>query len=281
MEKENKFKYPPQLPLEISKVTGNIYLASGGAGANAGFYIGKDSILAIDAKMTPEASAQMLEKLKAISDNPIKYIVITHSDLDHVNGLASFPAGITIISHENTKKEMEQAFSDPALSALRAYVPNKTYTGSMQIDFEDKKIMLYNFAPGHTSGDTVILFKEEKVAFIGDLFFMGRDPLVHVAKNGSSQGLIQNLRSILSLDADKFVSGHSIVVSKKEIEALTNSLVEKRQKVADLLKQGKTLDEIKTELKVVEMQMPPGRPRFPSLVEVMVMEIMEKAREGP
>ena len=277
MENENKpVQWPVMLPLEISRVTGNIYRAEGGTVANTGFYIGKDSILAIDSKMTTEASAEMLDRMKTFSDKPVTHMILTHSDRDHVNGLAAFPAGMTIISHKNTKKEMEKAFLDPPCAQLRAYIPNRTYTDDLELDFSGIKIMLYHFGPAHTSGDTVVLFSEERTAFIGDLFFMGRDPLVHLEKNGSSQGLIKNLKSILLLEADRFISGHSMIVSKKEIEGLMNSLIEKRQKVGDMLKRGKTLDEIKTEFKVVKIQMSPGRPGFPSLVEVMVSEIREE-----
>ncbi len=263
-------------PLEVSNVTGNIYLATGGAGANTGFYVGKEGILAVDSKMTKDASSQMLADMKTASDMPVKYMIITHSDLDHVNGLDAFPSGMTIISHENVKLDMEKAFSDPALASLRPYIPKTTYKDEIEMDFEGKKIKLIHFGPGHTSGDTVVLFREERTAFIGDLFFLDREPIVHLAKKGSTFGLINNLKSILALEADRFISGHSRIVSKIEIEALMERLIERKVKVQTMLADGRTIEDIKTEFRVAEIPVPPGRQRFPSFVEVMAMEITGK-----
>jgi glyoxylase-like metal-dependent hydrolase (beta-lactamase superfamily II) len=135
---------------------------------------------------------------------------------------------------------------------------------------------LYHFGPAHTSGDVVVYFPEQKVAFLGDLIFLGRDPLIHRHKNGSSFGLVKTLKSILKLDADTFVHGHGDIASSADIKGLIKSLEDKQANIKALIKGGKSLDEIKKIFKVQDRPVRPGRRRWPSLVETIYLELTEK-----
>ncbi len=172
---------------------------------------------------------------------------------------------------------MEEAFKDEKMAGLRAYLPTQTYGSDMQLRIPMPEgglalVSLYHFGPAHTSGDTVILFHNEKAAFIGDLAFVGRDPLIHRQKGGTPSGYIETLKKIIALPADTYLSGHADPLSKDDLRALLKTLEEKMAKVKELVAQGKTLEEIKTALGV---QTPAGS-RWPSLVEVMFLELTEK-----
>ena len=117
---------PPKqevLPVSVQNVKGKIYQLKGGTGANTGFFIGEKKVLTIDAKMTEDAAKQMIAEIKKLTLNPISYIVLTHSDGDHVNGLVGFPQGTNIISHEKTRVHMDKDFQS---AQQRAYLPNIT-----------------------------------------------------------------------------------------------------------------------------------------------------------
>jgi cyclase len=111
------------------------------------------------------------------------------------------------------------------------------------------------------------------VAFIGDLAFIGRDPLIHRDKGGTSLGLVRALTSLLALDADLYVPGHNPPLTKPDIDQLGRSIADKRAKVADLVAQGKSLDEIKAAFGIGPETAPPGARRWPSLVEVIYQEL--------
>jgi cyclase len=96
--------------ISVEKTRGNIYQIKGGAGANTGFAVGEKNVVVIDAKMTEESGRQMVDAIKNLTPLPIKWIMITHSDQDHVNGLVGFPHGIPIIAQENTRVHMDKAF---------------------------------------------------------------------------------------------------------------------------------------------------------------------------
>jgi cyclase len=266
-------QWPSQEPVASRKIKGEIYLVTGGSGANTGFFIGEKEVVAVDAKMTEESAKDMIAEIRKRTPNPVRYVLLTHSDRDHVNGLSAFPRDATVVSHENTRKDMDAAFKE---ENLRAHLPAVTFPDRATLFSGYTQIELFFFGPAHTSGDVVVLFPGEKVAFVGDLLTVGRDPLVHLAKNGSSYGLVKDLKSILELDADTFLSGHSGVAGRAEIEAEIRSVEEKQVKIKALVDQGKTLDEVKKALGVEEGPMQPGQFRFMSLPEVIYRELTEK-----
>jgi len=260
--------------LSIQNVRGNIYEVKGGDGANTGFFIGKKEVVIVDAKMTEDAAKQMIWAIRKMTSHPIKHIIITHSDRDHVNGLVGFPQGLTIVSHENTRIHMDKAFQS---AKERAYLPDITFSDKLSLycadDIKSKGIDLLYFGPAHTDGDIVVYFPDEKVAFIGDLIFIGRDQLIHRHKNGSSYGLVKVLKSILNLDAEVFVNGHGDPASRKDIHNHIKNIEDKQIRIKELMKDGKTLDEIKKIYNISDKSAQPGAMVWPGMVETIYLEL--------
>ncbi len=261
-------------PLSAVRIKDHLYWLKGGVMANSGFYVGTNDVTVIDVKMTPEGAKAMLAEIAKITPKPIGTIILTHSDGDHVNGLIAFPAGLRIIASENAKKEMEEAFKDEKMAAYRAYLPTVTFKSGQEFRPEGLPARLYSFGPAHTSGDTVVFFPQERTAFVGDLVFLGRDPLVHRQKGGTSFGLVRSLESILKLEADVFISGHNDPETKAEIRGELISIQDKQAKIKDMIAAGKTLADIQGAFGIEEP--PAGGRRWPSLVEVIYLDITEK-----
>ncbi|MGC9973328.1 MAG: MBL fold metallo-hydrolase [Bryobacteraceae bacterium] len=266
---------PQPVPLAAAQLKDGVYWVKGGSGANTGFIIGRKAVIVIDAKMTEESAQAMLAEIRKLTPNPVKYVVLTHSDGDHVNGLSAFPKGVTVVAQANTRKDMEAAFQDPKFSALVPYLPSETLSSDRPLNIDGARVSLLHFGPAHTSGDLVVFLPDQKIAFVGDLAFVGRDPLVHRQKGGNSFGLAETLKKILALDADTFISGHSDPLTKADIQALLASIQEKQAKVKALVQQGKSLDEVKAAFGIAEAPGQPGR-RWPSFVEVIYLDLTEK-----
>lgn len=259
---------PQMPPVEAENIRGGLYLVRGGSGAHAAFYVSDAGVLLIDAKMTPESGAAMAAAAKAVAE-PLHAVVLTHSDGDHINGLPGFPKGLPIIAHEETKTDVEAAAD--GLPALKDYIPTRTFTSSLDLEPEGFNVRLLNFGPAHTSGDAVVFFPEERAAFVGDLIFIGRDPLIHRHKGGNSFGLVKTLKALTELDADVYLSGHADPVSKSDVEDILRSIEDRQAKVKTLVEAGKTLDEVKEAFGIEDA---PGR-RWPSLVEIIYLELTE------
>ena len=264
-----------QSALTSEKIADNIYIVRGGV-ANTGFVVGEKGVLAIDAEMTADSAKQMIGEIGKVTSKPLTKIFLTHSDGDHVSGLTGFPQGLEIISSAKAREEMADSFQAPEMQELRAYLPTRTFTDRMDVDFPPERIQLLQFGPAHTSGDAVAFFPARKLAFVGDLVFIGRDPLIHRAKGGSSSGLIKTLQALLKLNADRYVPGHGNIVSKGDIETELKNLQEKQEKVKSMIREGKSLAEVKDAFGIKDGPAKPGGFRFPSLVETIYLELSEK-----
>lgn len=267
--------FAQQGALTAEKLAENIYLVKGGL-ANTGFIVGEKGVAAIDAQMTAASAQQMIEEIKKITPKPLTTLILTHSDADHVNGTAGFPRGIEVVAGAGAKKEMEEAFKAPDAQALQPYLPTKTFSDKMDLDLGTERIRLIHFGPAHTSGDIVVFIPARKLAFVGDLFFAGRDPLIHRSKGGTSEGVIRTLQALLDLEAERYVPGHGAVATKPDIERSLKDLQEKKAKVSAMVREGKSLDDVKQAFGISTAPAKPGGMSFPSLVEVMYLELSGK-----
>jgi cyclase len=240
-------------PVRLEKLSGNLYQILGGRGANGGVYIGDSGVLVIDAKMTQESVNQTIGEIQKITDRPIKYLVNTHSDGDHIAGNRFFPLDITIVAHENCREEFfhprgngePSTWNDPELAP---FVPSLTYRDKMDIYLGTKKIELWYFGIGHTKGDTVVYFPGEKIAFLGDQIFMGRPQLIHSYKGGNSFEHVKTLRKMLdTIAAVRFCSGHSDPIDRTTVEHHIEEIKSIQAKIKSLVEQGKSLEEVKEE----------------------------------
>ena len=262
---------PPAPPLAVRQVRGNVYEVTGGAIDNTGFYLGAKEVLVIDAKMTTEATRETVARIRKLTPKPIAFVALTHSDRDHVDGLPGYPPAARVIAHANARRDMDAAFKD---AARRAYLPALTFTDELDLHLAGGAARLLYFGPAHTNGDVVVFFPAEKVAFVGDLVFLGRDPLIHrEKKGGSSAGLVKALQAVLKLDADIFLNGHGRPATRADLQALIAKIEDTRSKVKALVAKRKTLAEVKRALKDEPKPVPPGGQRWPSLVDVIYAEL--------
>ena len=237
-------------PVEAVKIAENLYQLNGGSGANGGFYVGDDAVLLIDTKMSEQSVHDELAAIMKITTKPIKYLVLTHADGDHVNGNVFLQDGVTIIAHENCYKEFfvsrDGSPTNWEKPEMAKGLPQILFNDRMDIRIGNKIIELYYFGRGHTTGDTYIYFREEGVAFIGDQYFEGRVPLFHTYKNGSAVAFGETMKKMLdAIPATKFCSGHAPMVSRDKVVEYVNSINSMVEKINTLIKQKKSLDDIK------------------------------------
>ncbi len=240
-------------PVEFRPISESLYEVLGGRGAQGGAYIGDVGVLLIDAKMDKQSVDQTMDQLKKLTDKPILYLVNTHSDGDHIWGNQFFAESITFVAHENCREDLflpknNNEPSDWYNPELAPFVPSLTFRDKMDIFLGSKKVELWYFGVGHTTGDIVVYFPDEKTAFIGDQIFLTRPQLIHSYKGGNSFEHVKTLSTMLeTLDAEKFCSGHSEMIGREEIMAHIEQMKERQEKVQALVDKGNTLEEIKAE----------------------------------
>jgi len=264
-------------PLKVTHVKDNVYWVQGGVGSNDGFIVGTTGVVVVDTKSTVDSEKGVLAEIAAVTPKTVNTAIITHSDNDHVNGLAALPAGVTVIAQENCKSEM-QASASSRNPAPQDRLPTKTYAKTDKLTIDGIHIRLYHWAPGHTSGDTVVYLPDQKIVFGGDLLVTNRpDTGIHPEKNGSAAGWIENVKGILSLNADTYLTGHGDMMTRADVQKKLALVQDKYTKIKTMVAQGKSLDEIKTSLGEPTTTPPNanGTPAAATLTEVMYKEALK------
>jgi glyoxylase-like metal-dependent hydrolase (beta-lactamase superfamily II) len=263
-------------PLKVTNIKGNLYWVQGGVGSNDGFIVGTKGVVLIDTKTTVDSEKGVIAEIAKVTPKTVDTVIITHSDGDHVNGLAAFPAGLTIIAQENCKKEMEASASSRN-PAPQDRLPTKTYDKTDKLTIDGVHIRLYHWGPGHTSGDTIVYLPDQKIVFGGDLLVTNRpDTTIHMEKNGTAAGWIANAKGMIGLNADTYLTGHGEMMTKADVQKKLDFIQDRYNKIKAMAAQGKSLDEIKTSLGEPTAPAPPnanGTPAAATMTEVIYKEV--------
>jgi cyclase len=184
-----------------------------GAGGNIGVSAGDDGILIIDDQFAPLAD-KITAALNQIQAGVPKYIVNTHYHGDHTGGNGHFGEQGTILAHHNVLKRLKADSSTPA-SAL----PVITYAENISIHFNQDTLEVIHLGPGHTDGDSVIMWEKANIIHMGDLYFKDRFPYIDLAAGGSVMGYRENVSIILDrLDSKtKVIPGHGELADKNAL----------------------------------------------------------------
>jgi len=269
--------------LTVHQLTPTVYWVEGGIG-NCGFIIGEEGVIVVDATMTPEGGQELLANIARITPKPVTTVILTHGDLDHIGGLAAFPAGLTIIAQENTRAGMEAAVAGHHPMISPGHLPGRRVSQAREVtEIEGVQLELFHWAPAHTSGDLVVYLRDQKIVFTGDIFTMDQyRTLIHLRQNGSSAGWLTSAKGVAALDANRFVVGHGAVQSRGTLLQRIRDVEVERDQIIAMVTRGMNLQEIQA----VVGDPPPGQdqpgaggPRFDPFSEVVYRELAEESRQ--
>jgi cyclase len=266
-------KYRPQRPnltlsgVEVLPVQGDVYLIATGKGSNIVVQVGDQGALLVDASV-PEVSDQVIAEIRKLTKGPVKGIVNTSTDIDHIGGNAKISAigqpmfagnigngpgpQATIFSHEKALNQISVP-SGQTSSVPTALWPTDTF-------FSDKKKIFFNhdpiefhYAPGHTAGDIIVWFRRSDVIAAGDVFSTTSFPKFDAARGGTMQGILDGLNHLIDLAVPEFnqqggtriVPGHGRIANQSDVVEYRDMATIVRDRVRDAMTKGMTLDQIK------------------------------------
>lgn len=271
----------PAAPFVTHQLAPNVYWVEGG-GSNSGVLVGDHGVIVIDAKVSPEGGRQLLDAIARITPKPVTTVLLTHSDGDHINGLAAFPKGIAILAHPNNAAEQKEALARGGWGAPAAdRLPTDLVASSPDTRTIDGiQLQLFHWASAHTSGDLVVYLPQQKIVFTGDLITLNfPSPLIHLEKHGSSDGWIASVQAMLALDAAQYVPGHGDVQTKAQLEPRLQAAIAEKAEIRKLVAEGKTLAQVQDAVNDPPKNATgaPGTPHFPAYSEVVYRELTAPA----
>jgi glyoxylase-like metal-dependent hydrolase (beta-lactamase superfamily II) len=261
--------------VEVVQLRPNFYVI-GGAGGNVVVQIGPEGVILVDSG-TAAMADEVLVEIRKLTPLPIRYIINTSMDADHVGGnevlskagLSILPGAVaagaglgddvlanfgyaSVFAHENVLTRMSAA-EPPIPSTLW---PTKTFfyrLYSMYLNGEG--IQIIHQPAAHTDGDVVVYFRRGDVIATGDLIDTTRFPFIDVERGGSLQGVLDGLNRLMDLsihnvpllwypDRTFLVPGHGHVYDKLDLLEYRDAITTIRDRVQDLIDQGMTLAQV-------------------------------------
>ncbi len=265
--------------LDVVQLRPNFYVIAG-AGGNIVVQIGPVGAILVDSGSV-QMSDKVLATVRRLTTLPIRYIINTSMEADHVGGnetlakaglsilagaiaagaglsddLVTNAGGASVLAHENVVTRMSAPSGSQTLFPLALW-PTKTFaakTYAMYLNGEG--IQVIHEPAAHTDGDTIVFFRRGDVIATGDIVDTTRFPVIDVEKGGTLQGEIDALNHLMDLsipnlplqwnpDRTLLVPGHGNVLDKIDLLEYRDMVTIVRDRIQDLIGQGKTLEEVK------------------------------------
>jgi cyclase len=239
-----------KIVIKTTDLGNRIYVLEG-EGGNITVAVADDGAIVIDSQFAP-LYGKIRAAIAAITDKPVRYLVITHFHRDHTGGAEAFGRdGATIVAHESVKTRMETGTRNGLTGnvvppAPPIALPKETYKDSMTLRLQGRIAELHHSANVHTDGDTYVYFPDANVLATGDFVFFGRYPNIDFAYGGSIDGMIRGVDELLNFARENttIVPGHGPVGNKIMMREYREMLVVARDRIQKLKAAGKSEDEV-------------------------------------
>jgi len=232
---------PAHAKLTLNKVKDDLYEIEGDGG-NVAVYITDEGVILIDDKFDRDHQS-IVDQVKSVTNQPIKYVINTHYHQDHSGGNSKFLPTAEIISTAMARTNIVEHkqvgnVQPPDVSPARI-----TFTTEAAVNLGGKAVRAIYMGRGHTNGDAVIYFPALRVLHTGDLM-AGTSPLIDYNGGGSLVEWTKTLDNALKLDFDTVIPGHGAITNKAGLMTYRDNVEKMRNRVSGLIHEGKSQDDV-------------------------------------
>jgi len=238
-----------KVEIKTTKISNNFYTLEG-SGGMIGVLVGPDGVFMVDTQYAP-LTDKLVAAIKAITPQPIKFVVNTHQHPDHTGGNENFAKlGATLLSRDQLRFRLAHpapgANGAPATPAPALALPKVTYDTTVTFHMNDEDIELILVRSAHTDGDTMVRFVKNDVIMSGDFYRSIQFPNIDRANGGSMNGMLAGLGQLIGSagPATKIIPGHGTTVDRAAVTAHRDMMLAVRDRIAPMVQQGKTLAEV-------------------------------------
>ena len=220
--------------------------------SSAGVIIGDRDVIVVDSLTNGAMSRSLLTEIRRVTDKPIRFLINTHSHIDHVYTNHLFPEATVISTHrgrEETKANQKvqskhdalfaRLFSDVDLRDGRYTLQDITFSGSLCFHQGEREVRVLDLGVGHSESDVVVHLPGEKIVFCGDVFMNGMPPL---PGEGHVTQTIAHYMAIEALEAEIYVAGHGDPGTLADVRSQRIQLESRFQHARECYEHGMSYD---------------------------------------
>ncbi|MBL8987307.1 MAG: MBL fold metallo-hydrolase [Gemmatimonadetes bacterium] len=221
---------------------GRAYAYTAQGDPNTGIVVGDDGVMVIDTQATPLMAADVIARVRQVTDKPIRYVVLTHYHAVRVLGASAYRAEQIIASaptlaliEERGRQDMDSEIGRfPRLFRGVDSVPGLTwptliFERSLTVRMGSLEVRISHAGRGHTQGDTIVWLPAERVLFSGDLVEYGATPY---CGDAHFKDWPTTLDSLAALGAERLVPGRGDALTTPALAA--EAIDQTRRFVTDL-----------------------------------------------
>ena len=245
----------------IEEIAPNLYLLAASnpedrvtwTGGNTVAFVVEQGVVLVDTKL-PGYGSDIIAQVANVTDKPITTIINTHTHFDHSGSNTEFPDPVEVVSHEKTRANMARETCQPVTNcdAFKGgnarYLPRRTFTERMSLFGGEDQIDLFHFGPGHTDGDTFVVFRQARMMHTGDMFQRRNVPFIDFVNSGGSatefavtlQKAVDGISGV-----DTIIPGHSnTVLPWSDFTAYTDFMTDILTMAQEGKRSGASVDEV-------------------------------------
>jgi cyclase len=265
---------------QIKKIKDGIYVYVGKEfNSNAGIILTQDGVVLIDSGHNPTDSRAILDAVKKLTPLPVRFLIDTEPHNDHTTGHFVFSPPATIIAHQGATESMKAAYSPErnqklmaqspemraALEGYRFIPPHIEYRQKMTLNVGERTFELMYLKAVHSEADTAVWLPKERVLFSASAVVVDQynilRPFVTIPD------ILAAAKMMKGLNPEFVIPGHGTPGTVKIFEDSERYYALLLERVGKMAREGKSLDEIKKELRMPEYDGWASKDRIPSNID--------------
>jgi glyoxylase-like metal-dependent hydrolase (beta-lactamase superfamily II) len=229
--------------IDAERVTPDVWMLTG-IGGNVAVLVTGAGVVVVDSMTFARQGDAIEKKIAELTDQPIVALLNTHYHRDHTHGNPAFAPGLKVISTANTLKHLKELDADYWRDApARELLPNDTFTDAKEMKIGSKTIRGSYHGRGHTDGDLVVLFVEDRVLVSGDLGWNHHWPNIDLEAGASVRLWPRTLDSVMALEFDTVIPGHGELTDREGLRLFREFIVALWAQTYGVASKGGTIEQ--------------------------------------
>ena len=265
---------------QIKKIKDGIYLYVGDDGSsNSGIILTEEGVVLIDSGRMPADSLAVLAAVKKLTSLPVRFLINTETHGDHTTGHFLFSPPAMIINHEGASEAMRKAY-DPernrslmeqspemrkAFQGYRLVTPQVEYHERMTLNLGGRTIQLLNLGNVHSEANTAIWLPQERVLFAASVAIP--NSINNIRSYVTIPDMLKGMRMMKALNPEIVIPGHGLPGTTKIFDDAERYYELLLERVGGMVREGKSLEQIKQELRMPEYEHWTNQNRMPGNIE--------------